>query len=96
MHIWKLIQCSYLLEYIASVVLVKLVDATKWALIFDSELSTENLSKHLLVPYVRIDVYKYYSSHTQLFYGMNYKKQSKKLNHWIFLSLEYNCILIIN
>ena len=37
-----------------------------------------------------------HSSYTQLLYGINYKKQSKKLSHWIFLSLEYNCILTVN
>ena len=49
--------------------------------------------RNLLVPYARTDVYK-----DSFFppYGINYTKQSKRLNHWIFLSLEYNYILIIN
>ena len=51
---------------------------------------------NVLVPYARTDVYKYsFFPHTTL-YGIEYTKQSKKLNHWIFLSLENNCILIIN
>ena len=55
--------------------------------------SSHVIERNILVPYARADVYKYsfFPYTTSL-----WKKQSKKLIHWIFLSLEYNCILIIN
>ena len=56
-------------------------------------ITRSSYERNLLVPYATIDVAiatNIHSSHTQLLYGINYKKQLKKLNHWIFLSLEYS------
>ena len=52
--------------------------------------------RNLLVPYARTDVYKYsFFPHAASLWNKLHKT-IKRLNHWIFLSLEYNYILIIN
>ena len=48
--------------------------------------------RNLLVPYARADAYKYlFFPHTAYLWN-ELQKTIEKLNHWIFLNLEYNCI----